>query len=84
MVEPWIDVGWKVSIGNYGIEAEMEHGDNEGHLGSYHWDAALKNLDDDLDQLHIRELNVDREGTLAWKEFVEEEFGDIMPIRMPR
>jgi hypothetical protein len=82
VVEPWIDVGWKVSIGNYGIEAELEHGDNEGHLGSYHWDAALKNLDDDLDQLHKRELHVDREGTLAWKEFVEEEFGDIMPIRM--
>ena len=82
VVEPWIQYGWDVTIGDYGVEAELVRGANEGKLGSYTWDPPIKDLDRDLDKLHFRELSVDRERTAAWGDFLETHFGDILPVRL--
>ena len=80
VVEPRIEYLWQVRVGNYGVETQLVRGDNQGKLGSYHWDPPITDLDKDFDRLHFRPLEVDREGTLAWKNFLEEHFGDIMPV----
>jgi hypothetical protein len=80
IVEPRIEVPWFVTFGNYGVEHILVRGNNEGKLGSYHWDPPIKNLDKDFDKLHFRSLSVDREKTHAWVSFLEEQFGDILPV----
>ncbi len=82
VIEPWIDYGWFITTGSFGVERVLVRGENEGRLGSYHWDAPIQDLDHDFDKLHIRELSVDREKTLAWKDLLEAHFGDILPVRL--
>jgi hypothetical protein len=82
VVEPWIEYRWDVTLSNYGVETQLVRGDNEGRLASYHWDPPIQDLDRDFDRLHFRHLSVDRERTLAWKSFLEENFGDILPVRL--
>lgn len=82
VIEPWIQYGWAVEIGDFGVQTELVRGANEGKLGSYTWDPPIKDLDRDLDRLHFRELSVDREKTAAWAELLDEHFGDILPVRL--
>ena len=82
VVPGWIDVGWDVTFGDYGVSHELVRGNNDGKLGSYHWDPPIKDLDKDFDRLHFRALSVDREKTMARKAFLEEHFGDILPVRI--
>ncbi len=82
VVLPWIQYGWRVEIGDFGVTTALVRGNNEGKLGSYHWDPPLKDLDKDFNKLRFRALSVDREQTAAWAAFLEEHFGDIMPVRL--
>ena len=82
VVEPWIDCNWDVTIGDYGVAVEKQHGDNQSKLGSYVWDAPIKDLDRDLGRLSPRKLSVGRESTLAWKAHLEDLFDGILPVRI--
>ena len=82
VVEPWIQYGWAVSIGEFGVAPELVRGANEGRLGSYTWDPPIKDLDADFAKLAFRELSVDRDRTVAWGRFLETHFGDILPVRL--
>jgi hypothetical protein len=81
VVEPWIQYGWEVSVGDFGVATELVRGANEGKLGSYTWDPPIKDLERDVDKLHFRALSVDRDATSQWGNFLEEHFGDILPVR---
>ncbi len=82
VVEPRIEFGWEIMLGDFGVQTELVRGDNQGKLGSYHWDPPIQDLDREFDRLHFRELSVDREKTQARKEFLEEQFGDILPVEL--
>jgi hypothetical protein len=82
VIEPWFNVNWQVDLGSYGVTAEKTRGDNAGKLGSYVWDAPIKDLDRDFDLLHPRQFSVDREGTLALQAEIEALLGDILPVRI--
>ena len=82
VVEPWINAGWHVMAGDFGVQIPHVRADNDGKLGSYHWDPPIKDLDKDFDKLHIRQMSVDRPRTLAWRDFLSEHFGDILPVRI--
>jgi hypothetical protein len=71
---------WDIETGDFGLQTELVRGQNEGKLGSYHWDPPLKDLDRDFNRLHFRALSVNREKTVVWKNFLEEHFGDILPV----
>lgn len=82
VIQPWTQYGWFVDTGDFGVQTELVRGDNDGKLGSYHWEPPIQDLDRDFDKLHFRELSVDREKTAAWAAFLEEHFGDILPVRL--
>jgi hypothetical protein len=82
VVEPFIDFYWFITMGDFGMETRLVRGDNAGRLGSYHWDPPVKDLTRELECLHIRSLEVDREKSTAWQELLNEHFGDILPIRL--
>ncbi|NLG51161.1 MAG: hypothetical protein GX552_13720, partial [Chloroflexi bacterium] len=82
VIEPWINIRWDIDMGDYGVEIKETWADNAGKLASRKWDSPIKDLDRDLDKLRFRELRVNRERTLAWQVFMEEQFGDILPTRI--
>lgn len=80
--EPYIQLGWRISKSNYGVEPVQHYGDNEGHLGSRRWDAPIADLDADFHKLKPRTFGVDREGTLAEKARLESVFGGRLGVRI--
>ena len=82
VVEPCINCSWQVSTSNYGVSVEKVRGDNDGELGSYRWEAPIKDIKRDMDQLHPRTYSVNREATLAWKAHLEEVFDGILQVRI--
>jgi hypothetical protein len=82
VVEPWVNVGWDVTIGNYGVEPVVHSGDHDGKMGARRWDPPIKDLDADFGKLHTRDVSVDRDSTLARKELLEKIFAGILPVRI--
>jgi hypothetical protein len=82
VVEPHLNVNWRVKAGGYGVAPTQHHADNAGQLGARRWDPALANLGEDLSKLHLRAPTVDRETTSAWRDHLTELLGDILPVRI--
>ncbi|GAH69318.1 unnamed protein product, partial [marine sediment metagenome] len=82
VVEPLYNCIWRTRVSDYGVWAEKRHGDNDGRLGSYVWDAPLKDLRKDFDKLHPRTFSVDRDATFAYKAALEELLDGILPVRI--
>lgn len=78
-LEPWFDLNWRVSVGDYGVQVPYTHGDNRG---SYVWDPPVKDLSRDLEKLHFRPLSVNREATKRDMALAGELFGDVLPPRI--
>ena len=76
-----LDIGWDVSKNEFGIEIKTEHvKDAEGVVTGYHFECPLKNLANGFDQIRPATFSVDKAATLAKKAFLEECFGDLLPV----
>jgi hypothetical protein len=82
VVEPFIPVGWKMEVSNYGVESVKHSVSNNGQKGSISWDAPILDLDRDFSKLHPRTYSVDREETLRKKAYLEEVFSGILPVEI--
>lgn len=80
----YITMGWHISFDEFGIEIVTEHADdNEGVETGYHFECPIKDLGTDgFDMVKPSTFSVDREETMAEKAFLEESFGDIMPVQI--
>lgn len=80
----YISTGWHVSGDEFGIEIQTEYvKDSEGVSTGYHFDCPIKDLaTDGYDMIKPSTFSVNRESTMAYKSFLEETFGDILPVRM--
>ena len=78
-IEPWFNIGWRVTIGNFGVDVPITRTDDRG---SYVWDPPIKDLDRDLGELQPRELSVDRDATRRAVALADEVFGDLLPPRI--
>jgi len=79
VLEPYYDINWHVTPGNYGVEIPRTHGANRG---SFIWDPPIKDLDRDLGKLQPRTFSVDRAGTHRAVQRAQEIFGDLLPVRI--
>ncbi len=76
-----IDIGWHVRLDEFGIEIpSVSVKDSEGVATAWRPDHPIKDLKDGFDMIRPARFSVDREGTLESKAFLEECFGDIMPV----
>jgi len=76
-----LDMGWHVWQNEFGIEIKTEYvNDSEGVETGYHFDCPIKDLNDGFDMVKPATFGVDREATMAYKAFLEETFGDILPV----
>jgi len=85
VLEPWIDLNWKVQATPYIDPAELSihvPKREDGKLGARRWDPPIRDISRDFHKLLRREFSVDREGTLAEKERLEALFEGILPVRI--
>ena len=77
------DIGWFTNINELGVKIEREKvKDSDGIETGYRFLHPIKNLKKDLDLLKPAVCSVDRERTMAWKAFVEELLGEILPVEI--
>ena len=82
VIEPHINVGWRVEKSDYGVQTIERRAEDVDYMGARRWDPPIKDLDRDFDRLRPRTFSVDREATLAGKEGLERVLGDIIPVRI--
>ncbi len=77
-----LDMGWHFRFDEFGIEIPTTRvADAEGVVTGYHFDCPIKDLDEDgYGMVKPATFDVDREETFAEKAFLEETFGDILPV----
>ncbi len=80
VVEPVINVNWRISGSNYGVNAVVHQGGDEARMGSRSWEAPIQDLDKDFDKLSPRTYSVDREATLRDKARLEAVFDGILSV----
>ncbi len=83
VVSPCFDIEWRRTFKLFGLEKETVHAiDSAGRDLGYQHKHPIADLAADLPSLGATVRGVDREGTLAWKAFVEEQIGDLLPVRL--
>jgi hypothetical protein len=83
VVPSFFPIHWQMSNTRLGIEFSMQHAkDSSGRELGYHVDSPINDITKDLNLLKHSQFSVDREGTYAWKAFVDETIGDILPTRI--
>ena len=85
VVPPTLDLPWSIDIDEFGpdIKVRTEHAlDAEGMAVGYGMDHPIANLTADLPRLRPAAVTVDKEGSLAWKAFVDDVVGDLIPVRL--
>ncbi len=76
-----LDMGWHVWCNEFGIDIKTDYvKDAEGVVTGYHFDCPIKDLNDGFAMVNPATFGVDRDATLAEKAFLEETFGDILPV----
>jgi len=78
-IEPFFDLNWRVTAGDYGVKIPYEHGAGRG---SYHWAAPLEDIESGFEKLKPAVHSVDRAGTQADVDLADDVFGDLLPPRI--
>ncbi len=73
------DISWVITWGSYGLEPEIHAATVDG--GAFAWEPPLKNYED-IQQLHFRDITVDRQCTAYKVTLANELFGDLLPARV--
>jgi len=78
-----IQAYWHVWYDEFGFEIPVEHRkDSQGIDVGFRLDHPIKDLKSGFDMVKPATFGVNRESTMKEKEFLEETFGDIMPVEM--
>ncbi len=80
-ISPTFDIAWKTWVYPFGLEAKRSHPAGKA-TGGYHIEPVIEDLETEWEKLKGGAFGVDREGTLAYREWVESLIGDILPTRM--
>ncbi len=77
------DIGWHTEIDEFGVHIATESvADRQGIATGYRFLHPIKNLKEDLAILKPATCRVDRDRTMAWKAFLEDLFGGILPVEI--
>jgi hypothetical protein len=83
VLEPYLRIGWDIESNGFGVDVvttEAVVPEDEVPLG-YTFDFPIR-APDDTRLLHERVFQVNRAKTLARSRFLEDAFGDLLPIRV--
>jgi hypothetical protein len=83
VIPPYYTIYWKISIKEFGIDIKKEYArDSKGRTIGYSQQHPITDLKRDLPRLQPSIFRMDKEYTFSWKNFVEEIFGDILPVKI--
>jgi hypothetical protein len=83
VVPPYYPICWDIWFKLFGVTIEREHAKSaEGQGLGHRFKYIIADLEKDFPKLGPSKYGVDKEKTLAWKEFVENIFGDILPVKI--
>jgi hypothetical protein len=83
VVPATFDMFWFVNIDTHGVAIPVERvKDAQGYETGYHFLHPIKDLSRDIHLVKPVTCSVDRERTAAWKSFLEELLGDILPVTL--
>lgn len=82
VIEPYINVNWRVSTTDYGVAVVYNIPEGDGRLTARTWDSPIKDLDRDLGKLTPREFSVDRDETMRDFERTASLFDGILETRI--
>jgi hypothetical protein len=75
------DISWFVDIDEMGVRIDRETvQDAQGVETGYRFLHPIQDLERDLSKLQPAVCHVDRERTMAWKAFLEDLLGDLLPV----
>jgi hypothetical protein len=83
VLEPYYRLGWDVRDTGWGVDVVQIPGPaapNGSSIG-YTFNFPIR-TPQDVERLRPREFTVDREGTLARRDLLEDVFGDILPVKV--
>ena len=83
VLEPYLRIGWDIESTSFGVEVHTTQAvvpEDEVALG-YTFDFPIR-APGDTKLLHPRVFSVNRARTLARIEFLEDAFGDLLPVRV--
>ena len=76
-----LDMAWHIWHNEYGIEIGVTGAkDAEGVNTGYHFECPITDLQSGFDMIKPATFGVDKADTLAEKQFLQETFGDILPV----
>lgn len=76
-------IGWFVDIDEFGVTVGIENAaDGEGRRLGFKMEHPIKDLERDFERLKPAQCRVDREKTLAWKAFLDDLLGDLLPVEI--
>lgn len=77
-----LDMAWHVATDEFGIDIPTDRvKDQDGYETAYHFDCPIKDLArDGYAMVKPSTYTLDRDGTAAEKRFLENTFGDILPV----
>ena len=77
------DIPWFIEVDEFGVKIETEQvKDSQGIETGYHFIHPITDLERDFHLLKPATCRVDRPRTLAWKAFLEDLFGDLLPVKI--
>jgi hypothetical protein len=85
VVPETLDIPWFMEIDEFGpdVKVSVDHAvDAEGMAVGYGFNFPITSLTEDLPRLRPAVVSVDKERTYAWKAFVEELLGDLLPVEI--
>jgi len=80
-IPPTFDMTWQTRVRPFGIESVIKRADGP-HAQGFHIEPVIRNLEAELDKLRGGSFGVDRDETVRRREWLQEIFGDILPVRM--
>lgn len=83
VISPYYEVFWRINFRLLDLYIKTFHAkDNEGRDLGYAWQHPIRDLKSDFYLIKPSYYSVDRDYTMAWKTFVEEIMGDILPVKV--
>ena len=79
VITPDFGVPWNISLKEFNIDIEMDRDEESGGF-AYHY--PITDLKKQLPEIQNHVYSVDKEGTYACKNFIEEQIGDILDVKM--
>jgi hypothetical protein len=74
-------MGWHVWCNEFGIDIPMTFAkDSEGVVTGYHFECPFQDLQNGFDSIQPATFGVNRDSTREEQTFLQETFGDILPV----